>query len=135
MRDFNRINFYPLKNSIQIKDLDILLKNYSISNKAGNNFELNDISSPSYLRNNSILFLDKKLNIANLKSKKIHVISNIADNEKFYKNISIVKNLSSSYNNIVNNMFHHEDSIGFKDDFHYVNGSHVSKYAKISTQY
>ena len=132
MRDFNRINFYPLKNSIQIKDLNILLKNYSVSNKSDNNFEINDISSPSFLRNNSILFLNKKLNIENLKSKKIHVISNIADNEKFYKNISIVKNLSSSYNNIVNNMFYHEDTIGFKDDFHYVNGSYVSKYAKIS---
>ena len=31
-------------------------------------------------------------------------------------------------------MFHHEDSIGFKDDFHYVNGSHVSKYAKLVRQ-
>ena len=51
---------------------------------------------------------------------------------KILQNISIIKNINLTYNIICNQLFYHEDQIGFLDDFNYSNGSFISKFSKIS---
>ena len=36
------------------------------------------------------------------------------------------------YNIICNQLFFHEDQLGFFDDFDYINGSYISKFSKIN---
>ena len=66
------------------------------------------------IKDNSILFLADELNDKNIK-KIMSCSYNITNNKKHYKNITIVDNLSDAYNKIVNEMFFHEDQLGFKD--------------------
>ena len=131
MRLFNRDNFFPIKNKINIDFLSTLLGENLVSSKILNNFEIFDISSLSTIRDNSILFLDNDHNIKNIKSKNLHIISNSKENLKYYENISIVKNLNTSYNEIINHLFFHDDNKNFPDEFNLVNGSYISKHAKI----
>ena len=131
MRSFNRENFFPIKNKINIDFLSTLLGEGLLSNKISNSFEIFDISSLSIIRNNSLLFLEKELNIKNIEYKNLHVISNSKENLKYYENISIVKNLNTSYNEILNYLFFHDDNKNFPDEFSLVNGSYISKYANI----
>ena len=132
MRSFLRKNFFPFKKKYNIEDLIILLEDQIISKKVNNNFIVNDVSSLNVIRDNSIIFIDKELNDERFKNNNIHIISNNIQNERFYKNISIVKNLNFCYNNILNNIFSHDDQLGFKDDLEFINGSYISKYSKIN---
>ena len=131
MRSFNRENFFPIKNKINTDFLSTFLGEGLLSSKISNNFEIFDISSLSIIRNNSLLFLENELNIKNIESKNLHVISNSKENLKYYENISIVKNLNTSYNEILNYLFFHDDNKNFPDEFSLVNGSYISKYANI----
>ena len=133
MRSFKRDNFFPIKNKINTEYLSTLLGENLLSGKILNNFEIIDISSLSTIRDNSLLFLEHELNIKNIKYRNFHVISSLEENLKYYESISIVKNLNSSYNEITNHMFFHDDNKDFPDDFNLVNGSYISKYAKIDS--
>ncbi len=128
---FRRSNFFPYKKSFDLNKLKKFHKDYILFNSYSDNFEINEISSLSYLRENSFLFLETDIDSLNIKDRKIHIISNIQKNRNYYKNISIVKNLKISYNLICNELFYHEDHIDYKDDFNYINGSFISKYSNI----
>ena len=131
MKKFIRTNFFPPKNLIKINKIDKLIGDQVLFKKISNSFEIKDISSLSFFRDNSILFLDKYVEIEEINSKNIIIISNLSENKKFYKNIIIIKNLSYVYNQICNELFHHDDQVDFYDEFEYINGSHISKYSEI----
>ena len=131
MKKFIRSNFFPHKNLIKIDMISKLIGGQVLFKKISNNFEIKDISSLSVFRDNSIIFLDKHIEIKEINSKNILVISNFSENKKLYKNIIIIKNLSYVYNQICNELFHHDDHVDFYDEFDYVNGSHISKYSEI----
>ena len=130
--NFVRSNFFPYKNTSDLKKLKTLLKNEILYDNLSNNFEIKDISSLSNLRNNSLLFLEADLKIQNVNNKNICVLTNFKENKNYYKNIIITKNSNTAYNIICNQLFYHDDQIGFFDDFNYVNGSFISKYSKIN---
>ena len=129
--NFKRSNFFPYKNLYYTDKLGILLKNEVLYTKLQNNFEIKEISSLSTLRDNSILFIEGESKIDKVNKKNIHVITNFDVNKKHYNNITIVKNLNLAYNIICNQLFHHEDQIGFIDEFDYINGSFISKFSLI----
>ncbi len=131
MRIFNREQFFPIKNKINIDFLPILLGKDLLLTKTINNYEVFDISSLAIFRENSFLFLEKEFNKKNLNTKNIHVISSSKDNLNHFKSITIVKNLSVAYNKITNYLFYHDDNNGFPDEYNYINGSHISKFSKI----
>ena len=133
MVKFNREVFFPIKDKIiNEKITKLLTKDEILYNDIAINFEINDISSLANLRDNSIIFLDKVINLENINSKNIHVVSDIIENKNFYKNITIVKNLSKSYNTLLNNLYYHEDQVGYIDEYNFINGSYISKYCKIN---
>ena len=133
MIKFNREFFFPIKYRIINEKITKLLTNDEIFyNYISTKFDINDISSLVNLRENSLIFLEKEINLKNINSKNIHVISNVIENKNFYKNITIVKNLSKSYNTLLNNLYYHEDQQGFIDEYNLVDGSYVSKYCKIN---
>ena len=132
MIKFDRKSFFPKKKDIFIVDLIDLLGDQVKKYNINNNFQINDISSLDYLRENSAIFLDRELDNSNLLSNYFCIITNNENNLNYnYQNIFLVSNLSSSYNNLINNMYYHEDIPSFPDDFQYVNGSYLSKFSKI----
>ena len=131
MRDFIRSNFFPFKATYKTSDISNLLKSQVVSSSSLNNFEIMDISSLSIIRNNSLVFLEKKIDDKNFSSKNVHIVSDIIDNKNFYENITIVKNLSDSYNKLLNEIYFHDDHIDMQDEFDFVDGSYLSKFAKI----
>lgn len=132
MRSFNRNNFFPSKNQSNIKSLNKLLEKEIIYKYISNNFIIDEISSLTNLRNNSIIFLEKDINIKFPITKKIFIISDVIENKEYYNNIFIVSNLNNTYNKILNELFYHEDQIGYKDDYELINGSYISKYSRIN---
>ena len=130
--NFIRSNFFPYKNNYDLKKLAELLKNEISYNNYTKNFEIKEISSLSCLRDNSLLFLETNLKISDINKKNIHIITNIEENKNYYKNISIIKNLNYTYNIICNQLFFHEDQLGFLDDYEFLNGSFISKFSKIN---
>ena len=128
---FIRTNFFPKKKIFDLNLFKNLHKDHILFNNYTENFEINEISSLSYFRDNSFLFLETEIDILSIKKRNIHIVSNIEKNKNYYKNISIVKNLNLSYNVICNELFYHEDHIDYKDDFNYTNGSFISKYSNI----
>tara|TARA_Y200000002_G_scaffold382230_1_gene398611 strand:+ start:1131 stop:2174 length:1044 start_codon:yes stop_codon:yes gene_type:complete len=131
MKDFIRSNFFPLKKIFKLNKLIDLLKDEILLNKINNNFDIIDLSSLNELRDKSVIFLDSYLEIEKIKYKNIHVISNIEKNNKFYDNITIIKNLNFAYNLICNKIFYHEDNSNVLDEFNLINGSYISKFSKI----
>ena len=128
---FTRSNFFPHKETFDLNQFKKFHKDHILFNNHSDNFKINEISSLSYFRDNSFLFLETEINDLNIKDRNIHIISNIEQNKNYYKNISIVKNLNISYNLICNKLFYQEDHIDYKDDFNYINGSFISKYSNI----
>ncbi len=131
MKKFTRSNFFPYKKIFSVKYLTKLINKQILFNSVENDFDIKDISSLSELRDNSVIFLDKLIVIEDIKKKNIHVISNDNENKSHYKNITIVEDLSLTYNLICNELFYHEDYIDIQDDYNYINGSYISKYSKI----
>ena len=131
MSFFNRNNFFPLKNKIKNDFLPSLLGEDLLSIKIKNNFDIYDISSLSNFRDNSFLFLENEQNLKNIKLENLHVITSSKENLKYFESISIVKNLNRCYNLITNFLFFHDDNKNFPDEYKLVNGSYISKYAKI----
>ena len=102
MVKFKRTNFFPQKDSINIKSLKLLLKDNLIDFKLENNFDIKNISSLENIHNDSIIFANQLLDFK-LSSFNICILTNnkLNFNEK-YKNIFLVKDLSKAYNNIIN---------------------------------
>ena len=131
MKNFKRENFFPLKNKYNIEDLNKLIQKETSFFKFKKNFQVNDISSLSILRDNSIIFLEKEFNDTNISLNDIHVVTNKEENINYYESISLVKNINITYNNILNKLFHHEDQLYYPDDFRHINGSYISKFCII----
>ena len=134
--DYLRSDFSPFRNKIKNNQIDkIITKDLLITHSCKDNFIVNEISSLDNIKKNSILFSDvldfdysKILNLEN-----IHVItSNIKIPENFkFPNYSLVKNLDISFVDLINDLYFHNDSIDFEDDFISVNNSYISKYSSI----
>ena len=131
MLSFKRINFFPLKKKYLLNELNLLIKNDIIYENYISDFYIEDVSSLNSIRQNSILFLETDINLENLYSKNIHIYTDKENNKNYYKNITIVKNLNTIYNKLLNILFYHEDNKGYMDEFNYINGSYISKYAII----
>ena len=131
---FNRKDFFSLKKYISFDDVKKYLINEIISFNYESNFAIEDISSNNNPISKSIVFIDSK-NTNNVKLTNSQLV--ITNNKSFYDNLIypnkiLVKSLNHSYSNIVNNLFFHDDSYDYHDDFEYVNNSFISRYAKIS---
>ena len=131
---FERSNFYIKKKKISPTTIyirDILRKLISESDKLKDHL-IDDICSPERLFNNSVLFVHKFVDLNETLFENILVIT---DNEEIYNkyklNKILVKDLSSAYNIIANELYIHDDKIEYFDEFEYVNKSHISKFAKI----
>lgn len=128
---FNRTNFFPLKEKFHSNEIEIILKNSIIKNLIKDDFQIEDISSLSFVKDQSILFLEKEMDF-NALSKKIIIVT---DKKSLYQNLKtnkiLVSSLSESYNQILNYMYSHEDSHSYQDEFDYKNGSYISKFSNI----
>ena len=115
------------------KDLINILNKNILKHKILDNFEILDISSLTTQINNSVLFLDKDTSISQDNFDLILVITNeekVFLNSKF-KNIFYVKDLNESWNTIINEIYFHEDSVNYTDEFILSNNSYISKDANI----
>ena len=133
MLNFQRQNFFSIKKLYNSFDTIKLLNKNKISGRLKNNFKIIDISSLNKLRKNSILFLDRDINLLKQKLNNVVVITdkkNIFNDQKFL-NIILVKNLNESWNQIINSIYAHEDDLAYDDDFIISNNSYISKNAKI----
>ena len=128
IESFIRSNFFPIKKNLCLNELLPLLGDIVIKSNISDDFLIQDISSLTNIRSNSILFIEKKVDLLNLNKKKLCLISNIDTND--FNHIQ-VKNVSESYNIILNNFYYHEDNSNFPDEYTLINGSHVSKYSQI----
>lgn len=134
MSNFDRSDFYPFHKKISFNSF---LKNYSdliLNSKNIDSFEIEDISSLDYVRNNSVLFINKDNLPINSSKKKIQIITN--SNELFAKidkNITLVKDLNFIYNYFANQLFIHDDQTTFVENcIESKNNTHISKFSKIS---
>jgi UDP-3-O-[3-hydroxymyristoyl] glucosamine N-acyltransferase len=133
MIKFDRINFFPLKNKFSSIEITKIIRDFVIMNDVKDNFDILDISSDEHQKSNSILFINKNFNSLIIDATPILVIT---DNEKLYNNLKInnkilIKNYNEVYHFLLNEIFIHEDSIEFSDDFFFKNGSYISKYSLI----
>ena len=118
---------------LKCRDFIDLLKKILVNYKLTDNFKILDVSSLTTQINNSVLFLDKDTNLANTILNNNLVITNNDKifNSDIFKNIILVKNLNSSWNIIINEIYAHEDSLNYTDDFLQINNSFISKNAKV----
>ena len=131
MIDFNRYDFFPKKNDLNLEKVLNLLSKNIIHKASSKTFDIEDISSLKILKQNSILFLDK-LNIINESDlKNILIVTNEKKNIDHYKNIIVTNNFNESYNQIINELYLHEDQIDFKDNLDLIDGSYISKFSSI----
>ena len=118
---------------LKCRDFIDLLKKILVNYKLTDNFKILDVSSLTTQINNSVLFLDKDTNLDNTILNNNLVITNNDKifNSDIFKNIILVKNLNSSWNIIINEIYAHEDSLNYTDDFLQINNSFISKNAKV----
>ena len=133
MIEFERINFFPLKNKFSSSYIPSLIEDFVIKNEIEDFFDIVDISSIECKKSNSILFLKHELD---LKDINLDFLLIITDNEKIYDNLEIknkilINNYNKVYNILLNEIFLHEDCLDFLDEFTLIDGSYISKYAKI----
>ena len=133
MLNFNRLNFFPLKNKFSSSEIPKLIQDYVIDYEITDIFDIVDISSIDYKKSNSILFLKKN---SILKDINLEFLLIITDNENHYKNIVfknkiLISNHNKVYNSLLHTIFFNEDKLDFPDDFIIKEGSHISKFAKI----
>ena len=118
MIKFNRLSFYPAKNKIFTEDIKKLFSNYITESNIIDKFELNDISSLENIRENSFLILSNLIDI-DISLKKVLIIT--SDKSIFNKfsnhNILLTNDLPNFYNNLVNQIFMHDDHIEFNDEY------------------
>ena len=132
---FKRNDFFDI---IKKKSITNILTDRSLIVKSNilKNFTVSDVSTPDDLKNNSIIFLRKgmiNLYSSNINSNyKIHAFVELGSiiNKKI-KSYTVVTNLKSAYNNIVNNLVIHPDHLNYKDNFIKNKNSFISKKANI----
>ena len=131
MKSFKRSNFFPFKKKYNIKEINSLLGGLAINSNIISDFTIDDISSLSCIKDNSILFLEKLVEFP----KNPNILFIISNNryETNLKNLNYIQvsNISDSYNLILNNIYYHEDNSNFPDDFELQNGSYISKYSNV----
>ena len=133
MIEFKRSDFFPMKGKNDLDTIIQYIESLLIKKKIKNNFIINDISSLSHIRKDSLFFLDGNNKIENLQRDDVCIITNIEGNFNYnYKNIIFVSDLSEAYNSILNFLYAHEDNDNFPDDFIFNNGSYISKYSFVS---
>ena len=133
MNNFDRSQFFPLKNKINTSDINKILKLQILEFKNIKIFDIKEISSLNIIRDNSIIFLDRKLDVNNFNFTNILIITNHKNIFSEFKshNIILVKDINESFNYICNSMFFHEDGENSNEEFELNNGSFISKEAKI----
>ena len=133
MISFERKNFFSLKKTYYSSNLIKTFEKNILKNRLTNNFEINEVSSIEAQRVNSILFLEKEIDVFKIKNDTILIITDkkvIFDKIQF-KNIILVENLNFTWNLLINDIFIHEDSIDYDDVFVNSNNSYISKFAKV----
>ena len=124
-------SFYPKNKKLVNKNIEKLLKNNFLDHRFCNLIDIDAISSLDTYKPNSVIFLKNIFN--KFDNQDCHIITSNSDlykNDK-YLNITLVKDLNHSYNTIVNHIYHHEDSLGYYDEFKFINNSHISIYSDI----
>ena len=136
-QEFKRETFFKVLKKKSVKNI---LTDHSviIEKKILKNFSVSDISTPNNLKNNSIIFLkldavDKFL--LNLNSSPSYLIHAFIDSShiinKKVQSYTLVNNLKSAYNNIINNFIIHPDHLSYKDKFIKTKNSFISSKANI----
>ena len=130
---FDRTKFFPLKNIINTSDINNILELQILNIKNDKNFNIKEISSLNMIRDNSVIFLDKKLDLNNVNFTNILIVTNKEEVFLDYENqhIILVKDINESFNFICNHLFFHEDGENSNEEFELNNGSFISKEAKI----
>ena len=133
MIKFNRSDFFSIKNVVKSNDIENLLKNLVINKRINSYFEIKDISTLNNLKEHSVLFLDKNIKFDKSIFDNIIIVTNnnsLFDDTK-YKNIIHVNSINDSFNNIINFIYSHDDSLDYFDEFDQINNSLISKNATI----
>jgi UDP-3-O-[3-hydroxymyristoyl] glucosamine N-acyltransferase len=135
MKSFDRCCFFPIKKRFDSNDIVPLIDNYVQKFDIFESFQIHELSSNLFFRDNSILFLDKNVRNEYSLKQNILIITNDSD---FYKkkncsNYIIVNDIQKCYQIILNNIFFHEDDITFNDEFDFINNSYISKFSKIDS--
>lgn len=133
MFEFQRKNFFSLKTALYTHEIIKILNKNIKFDRIKNKFKILEISSLNIFRKNSILFLDKHIDLSNINFNNILIITeneNIFNNSKI-NNCILVNNLNDSWTDIINQIYQHEDCIDYDDDFIYKNNSYISKNSKI----
>ena len=104
-----------------------------MDNDIYNDFMINDISSTQNPKNNSIIFIENQNKIIDYKVDSTLIVFNHFEHYKKFPNANklLVKDISRTYNLIVNRLFLHEDNIKFDDEFKLINNSYISRFANI----
>ena len=134
MSNFDRSIFYPKKNKILNNEISLVLKENLIDKNIKNKFFIDDVSSLKIFRDNSIIFLNDKINpLPSFHSLNVNIITNSIEifNKYINENIHFVKDLSLSYNQILNYLFFHDDQKNLPDVYKEKKGSFISDFANI----
>jgi len=135
MEDYHKLSLYSFKKNKLLNSEITNLDDFSyLENRNSDTFLIDQVSSLNSIKENSILFINKK-NLINFLANKInfHIVtddSDLYDNPKI-SNITLVKDLDKSYIQIIRYLFLDEDQIGYKDEFKTINGSSISINAQI----
>lgn len=133
MFKFKRTDFFPMNGEYDLSKLSSCIESILIKKKINHNFIVNDISSKSYIRKNSIIFLNDLNILENFICDDVCIVTSVDyNNNDMYKNIFFVKDLSEAYNLILNFLYNHEDCKNFSDEFVINEGSHISIHSSIS---
>ena len=133
MFEFDRGNFFSIKNLYNSSSIVETFSKNVIKKKISNIFDILEVSSTNIQRKNSVYFLENETKISKFDSSNILIITdkeNLYSNYNF-QNVVLVKNLNNIWNCVINNIYLHEDSLQYTDDFISLNNSYISKYAKI----
>ena len=131
MIDFNRADFFPIKNKIFTNELNYVLKKNYIKSNIKNIFEINDISSLDNIRNNSFIIISGDKKLPKIDNQNIIILTDDLNTFSSYENSILVNNLNLAYITLANYLYLHDDCLDFSDDTDFVNGSHISKYSVI----
>ncbi|MDB4184044.1 UDP-3-O-(3-hydroxymyristoyl)glucosamine N-acyltransferase [Alphaproteobacteria bacterium] len=136
-KNYERNTFFDINKKITVKyilsDISLVIKEKILTN-----FIVSDVSTPDNLKNNSIIFLKKekiKSFTSNNISLNLSIHAFVETDEIIELNINsytLVNNLISSYNNIINNFIIHPDHFLYKDKFFKKKNSFISSKSKIN---
>lgn len=131
MINFNRSDFFPHRDAVKVSDLSQILSDFLIDQKFNNEYEIKNISSLDKFYENSLLFTDQLFDIKST-DKNLCIITNNKSNLNLTSdNVFLVKDISKSYNLLVNKLYFHEDNISYSDTYDFIDGSYISKNCQI----